>query len=57
MVRQTVNEGLQGLEFAGGIPGTVGGAVIMNAGAHGGSMDQVVERVVAMDKRTTKILY
>ncbi|NLW24361.1 MAG: UDP-N-acetylmuramate dehydrogenase [Clostridia bacterium] len=51
LVRQTVNEGLQGLEFAGGIPGTVGGAVIMNAGAHGGSMNQVVERVVAMDKK------
>ena len=37
--------GLAGLEFAAGIPGTVGGAAIMNAGAHGGEMAQVVEWV------------
>ena len=37
--------GLSGLEFAGGIPGTVGGAVIMNAGAHGGEMAEVVDWV------------
>ena len=36
---------LTGLEFAYGIPGTVGGAVYMNAGAYGGEMKQVVERV------------
>jgi UDP-N-acetylmuramate dehydrogenase len=36
--------GLTGLEFAHGIPGTVGGAVTMNAGAYGGEMCQVVER-------------
>lgn len=34
--------GLTGLEFAGGIPGSVGGAVTMNAGAYGGEMAQVV---------------
>ncbi len=33
-----------GLEFAHGIPGTIGGAVFMNAGAYGGTMDQVVLR-------------
>lgn len=32
---QTTNEGFTGLEFAGGIPGTVGGATYMNAGASG----------------------
>ncbi|MBR6380919.1 MAG: UDP-N-acetylmuramate dehydrogenase [Lachnospiraceae bacterium] len=37
--------GLSGLEFASGIPGSVGGAVVMNAGAYGGEMCQVVECV------------
>ncbi len=38
-------EGLSGFEFASGIPGTVGGAVVMNAGAYGGEMKDVVSRV------------
>jgi UDP-N-acetylmuramate dehydrogenase len=38
--------GLSGLEFACGIPGSVGGAVVMNAGAFGGSMEQVVFRTM-----------
>ena len=37
--------GLSGLEFSAGIPGTVGGAALMNAGAHGGEMAQVVSWV------------
>ena len=38
-------QGLTGLEFAHGIPGTVGGAVCMNAGAYDGEMKQVIETV------------
>lgn len=40
--------GLSGLEFARGIPGTLGGALIMNAGAHGGEISERVLRVKAL---------
>ena len=40
--------GLTGLEFAHGIPGTVGGGICMNAGAYGGEMRQVVTEVTAL---------
>ena len=40
--------GLSGLEFAHGIPGTLGGAICMNAGAYGGEMRQVVTEVTAL---------
>ncbi|MBQ7801150.1 MAG: UDP-N-acetylmuramate dehydrogenase [Oscillospiraceae bacterium] len=43
------NLGLSGLEFAHGIPGTVGGGVYMNAGAYGGEICQVCESVEIMD--------
>ena len=42
--------GLEGLQFASGIPGTVGGAVLMNAGAYGGQMSDVVVRTKYIDK-------
>ena len=42
------NHGLSGLEFAHGIPGTVGGGVYMNAGAYGGEICQVCESVDVM---------
>ena len=41
-------QGLSGLEFAHGIPGTLGGAVCMNAGAYGGEMAQVVESAAVL---------
>ena len=45
------DHGLTGMEFAHGIPGSVGGAVTMNAGAYDGEMKQVVESVLALDGR------
>ncbi len=45
-----VGRGLTGLEFASGIPGSVGGAVTMNAGAYGGEMAQVLEEVAFLDE-------
>lgn len=42
------NASLTGFEFAGGIPGTLGGAVVMNAGAYGGEMKDVLTSVTVM---------
>ena len=44
------NAALTGFEFAGGIPGTMGGAVVMNAGAYGGEMRDVLTEVTVMDE-------
>ena len=45
LCKAALKHGLSGLEFAYGIPGTVGGAVYMNAGAYGGEMKDVLEAV------------
>ena len=45
------NLGLSGLEFAHGIPGSIGGGVYMNAGAYGGEICQVCDRVEVMDRK------
>ena len=41
---------LAGFEFASGIPGTIGGAAVMNAGAYGGEMKDVIVQVTALDR-------
>lgn len=41
---------LTGMEFASGIPGSIGGAMIMNAGAYGGEMSQIVECIKVVDQ-------
>ena len=50
LAAQAADWGLAGLEFAHGIPGTLGGAVVMNAGAYGGEMKDVVESTMFMDE-------
>ena len=47
--RAALDEGLTGLEFAQGIPGTVGGGAYMNAGAYGGEMSQVISALRILD--------
>ena len=54
--RTALELGLTGLEFAGGIPGSVGGAVTMNAGAYGGEIAQALLRVVALERDGSKKL-
>ncbi len=50
------NVGLSGLEFACGIPASVGGAVFMNAGAYGSAMENVVVKSRAYDRRSGSIV-
>ncbi len=47
---------LSGMEFAAGIPGTVGGAVCMNAGAYGGELKDIIKEVRVLDKDEVKTL-
>jgi UDP-N-acetylmuramate dehydrogenase len=54
MVSVCTERGLTGVEFASGIPGTLGGAVIMNAGAYGHEMKDVVEGVEILDRKGKK---
>ena len=55
--RAALDAGLTGLEFAYGIPGTVGGAVYMNAGAYGGEIKNVVISVTAVDQGGNTVVF
>ena len=51
MANVALNNNLKNLEFAAGIPGTFGGGVVMNAGAYGGEMKDVIESVRVIDEQ------
>lgn len=53
--QKAYQNGLSGMEFAAGIPGSTGGAVVMNAGAYGGEMKDIVASVKALAKDGTLI--
>ncbi len=50
IVKEAEKRGLSGIEFASGIPGTIGGAIFMNSGAFGGEISQCVEKVTVVDE-------
>lgn len=54
LARECALKGLGGMEFAVGIPGVLGGAVVMNAGCYGSQMNDVVEGVEIIDKKGNK---
>lgn len=54
LARQAARRGWDGLTWACGIPGTVGGGVAQNAGAHGGSVADVLQSVTVLDERNAR---
>lgn len=57
LVRDAARKGYAGLEFAEGIPGTVGGALVMNAGAYGSEFEKIVDSVDGIDADGRAIRY
>ena len=55
LVQAAVSRGLAGLEWAGGLPGTFGGAVYGNAGAFGGEIRDIVVEVMSLDTETMEL--
>lgn len=56
LVSAAVSRGMAGLEWAGGLPGSFGGAIFGNAGCFGGEIKDVIEEVVSMDMKTLEII-
>ena len=50
VAKRALDASLTGFEFAAGIPGTIGGAVVMNAGAYGGEMKDILKEVTVLDQ-------
>lgn len=55
MIMELVKQGLGGIEKLAGIPGTLGGAIIMNAGAYGTTISEVVKSVTWIDRESGEI--
>lgn len=55
VAKKAAELGLTGLEFAGGIPGCLGGAVYMNAGAYDGEMAKAVEQITVLDMASGEV--
>jgi|GEM_PF-63547 len=56
LVNQTVRAGLEGLENIAGVPATLGGAIVMNAGGTYGQIADTIERVFALDRSGSKVI-
>jgi UDP-N-acetylmuramate dehydrogenase len=57
LVREAARYGYAGLEFAEGIPGTMGGALVMNAGAYGSEFEKIVDRVEGVTREGAAVCF
>ncbi len=57
VARQSIRDGLAGLEWAVSVPGTLGGAVVGNAGAHGGEIKDNLESAAVLDEQGREVEY
>lgn len=55
LVQAAVGRGLKGIEWAGGLPGTFGGAIYGNAGAFGGEIKDIIRKVVSLDTESLEL--
>ena len=57
LAREAARRGYAGLEFAEGIPGTMGGALVMNAGAYGSEFEKIVDQVEGMSRQGVALCF